>query len=45
MSVSAHHEPPTIVSFLSLLFLLLLSLIFLYALLHDFLLLNLLNVV
>ena len=56
MSVSAHHEPPTTVGFpllplLLLLFfffffiLLLLSLIFLYALLHDFLLLNLLNVV
>lgn len=43
MSVSAHHEPPTTVGFLLLL--LLLSLIFSYALLHDFLLLNLPNVV
>lgn len=43
MSVSAHHEPPTTVGFL--IFFTLLSLILLYALLHDFLLLNLLNVV
>jgi hypothetical protein len=44
MSVSAHHEPPATVGFL-IFFFISLSLIFLYALLHDFQLLNLLHVV
>jgi hypothetical protein len=43
MFVSADHKPPTTVSFL--IFFILLSLIFLSALLHDFRPLNLLNIV